>query len=79
MLALNDQTVYRLKGETYSHFGLFFLRMICLLAMALSFFQIPQLVAVIPLVNNVVCHLESSDLDGRSDKMNLSRSRIKAI
>jgi hypothetical protein len=76
--ALNDQTVYRLEGETYSHFGLFVLRMIYLLTMALGLFQISQLVAVVLLVNSIVCHLESSDSDGRSDGMNLSRSKIKA-
>ena len=78
MSALNDQTVYRLEGGTYSHFGLFVLHMSCLLTMALGIFQISQLVAVVLLVNNIVCHLESSDSDGRSDRMKLSRSKIKA-
>lgn len=66
MLILIDQIVYCLKGETYSHFGLFALHMIRLLAMAhvknFGFLQVSQFIAVVSLVNNIVGHLESSEL-----------------
>ena len=78
---LDNQTVYRWQGETYPHFGLLILHMICLLAMAhvekLGLLQVSQFVAIVSLVNNIIGHIESEDVEGRSGRRNMSRSRIK--
>lgn len=82
MLVLDNQIVYRWQGETHPHFGLLILHMICLLAMAhvekLGLLQVSQFVAIVPLVNNIVGRIESRDVEGRSSRRNMSRSRIKA-
>ena len=79
---LDNQTVYRWQGETYPHFGLLILYMICLLAMAhvekLGLLQVSQFVVIVSLVNNIIGHIESRDVEGRSGRRNMSRSRIKA-